>query len=250
MLVSDEFAVQALELHQLIIRILESRGCRFGLEKRTMSSGYDLTCELIGEKVFLRLSEGSGRHRYTTEELQDASAKGRSPSDWEWRGGQKVTWLLDGTESSLQFRWVAKKAELQALIPEICATCLYALEIQPAVRQARLEDEARRRREAEERDRQRRAAQSRREKVELGLEMAKEYESTLRLKAFLDHFEAERMLYQEPYPERIRVWVKTVREELDRNPPYLKGFGKAFHVPSWEPGPPEWWPREVAWTEP
>lgn len=248
MLVSDEFANQALELHQLIIRILESRGCRFGLEKRTMSPGYDLTCELFGEKVFLRLSESSGRHRFTAEELKEAMAEGRNSIDWEWRGGKKVTWILEGTESSLQFRWVERKADLVALIPEICATCLYTLEIQPSVRQTRMEDEVRRRREAGERERQRRAAQSRREQVELGLEMAKEYERTLRLKTFLDHFEAERMSYQEPYPERIRVWVQTVREELDRNPSYLREFGKAFHVTGWEPGPPNWWPQDVTWT--
>lgn len=132
-----------------------------------------------------------------------------------WLTGFKK--INSATESSLQFRWVEKKADLAALIPEICATCLYALDTQPAVRQTRLEDEARRRREAEERERQRRAAQSRREQVELGMEMTREYDRTLRLKAFLDHFEAERMLYQDPYPERIRVWVTTVREELDRN---------------------------------
>ena len=249
MLVSDESAEWALEMHQLLIRVLESRGCRLRLEKRPGSAGCDLACELAGEKVFLRFSESSGRYRFSVEEQDAARMAGQTPIEWEWRGGRKVTWSVEGTEYSLKHKWVLKKNELEAKIPEICATCLHFLESQPSVRQARLEDEARRKREAEESERRRRAAQARKEQLQLGIEMAAEFEKTQQLKRFLDYLDMKLLSYREPYPERIRVWVKTVREEVNRNPPYLKGFDQAFYLRSWDPSPPEWWPREIAWPE-
>ena len=249
MLISDENSEWALEMHQLLISILETKGCRFRLEKRPGSAGCDLACELAGEKVFLRFSENSGRYRFTAKELEDAKNNEQAPIEWEWRGGGKFTWSVDGTEYALKHQWLLKKAELEVAIPVICATCLYMLEAQPTIRQARLDDEERRRREAAEAERQRRAAQARIEQVQLGFEFAGEYEKTERLKAFLDYLDTQSMSYRDPYPERIKVWVSTVREEIKRNPPYLKEFGKAFHMRSWDPGPPDWWPPEIVWTE-
>lgn len=249
MLVSDESAQWALEMHQLLIWTLESRGCRLRLEKRPGNTGCDLACEFEGERVYLRFSESSGRYRFSAEEQDAARQAGQTSIEWEWRGGRKVTWSVEGTEFSLKQKLIVKKAELEGTIPEICATCLHFLELQPSVRQARLEEEARRKREAEENERRRRAAQARKEQVQLGFEMAEEFEKTQQLKRFLDYLDTKLLTYQESYPERIRIWVKTVREEVNRNPPYLKGFDQAFYVNNWNPGPPQWWPSGIEWPE-
>jgi len=111
------------------------------------------------------------------------------------------------------------------------------------VRQA---EEKRREQEAERQYKLRRQREARQEQLQRAFEASQEYAQERQLRRFLAVVEREADRFQEPYPERAKVWVQVVRAQLEAGSPWRSTLGECLTGPSWRPWPPEWWPSAEA----
>ncbi len=205
-----------------------------------------IDCVLGQERLKLSFREGYRRVKLTASEFAQAKAKESWAREWVYLPSGTFTLALQGSEHVLSKAWTGTQNKLTAFEDEIVATCLLLLESQPARREERLAEERRRRVEAERAERQRRIAQARREQLDRAFKAAEAHEKVERLERFLAVVESEMGHYNPPYDERVRGWLKVVREELERSNPYLEILTASLTVPSWASWPPEWWPAATA----
>lgn len=245
--VSDASAEWALAMHDKLMKSLSAMGCKFSLGQRHERDPIALICERKGEQMFFTFSEGCRRHELTEEELSAARKRNQWTNTWEWRPSGKFTWSIRGSEYSLDHQWAGKRPDIEAKLSGIVATCLDFLDRQPGIRSARLAAEARHRQEAEDRETQRRIATAKREQVERALEISQLYEEERRLKEYLDHLENTLPEFTVEFQRKLKGWLRTVRNELNEDPPHLRKLTETILQPFWHASQPDWWPLELSW---
>lgn len=246
--VSDESAVWAVSMHDKLIKSLSKLECRFFMEKRTERESIALTCELAEEKIYINFSEGYRKFIFASEVETADTKRPKGESEWEWRPSGRFSWSIRGAEYSIHYEWAGKRAEIEAKFPDIAASCLDLLERQPAVREARIAEETRRRIETENRERKQRNAAARREQLDNAIEIAQIYAKELELKAFLKHVESELPQYTADFQPKLTGWLAVVRDELESNPPHQLKLESSILQPYWRSDAPDWWPTDLPWS--
>lgn len=244
--VSDESAEWAVAMHDKLLKSLSALGCKFSLGQRLERDPISLVCELRDEKMFFTFSEGYRRYELTQDELTNAQKRNHWSNTWEWRPSGRFTWSVRGSEYSLHQEWVGKRSDIEAKLPGIAATCLELLDQQTGIRSARLAKEAQNRQDAEERERLRRIATARREQVERALEISQLYEKERSLTTFLDHLESSLPEFTKEIQPQLQGWLRTVRDELKKDPPHLRKLADTLFRPVWQTSQPDWWPSDLA----
>lgn len=245
--VSDESAEWALTMHDKLMKSLSATGCKFSSGQRNERDPIALVCERKDEQMFFTFSEGCRRHELTADELLAARKRNQWSNTWEWRPSGRFTWSIRGSEYSLAQQWAGKRPDIETKLPGIVAICLDFLDRQPGVRSERLATEARHRQDAEDRERQRRIATAKREQVEHALEISRLYEEELRLREFLNHLENTLPEFTVEFQRKLKGWLRTVRSELNEDPPHLRKLTETILQPFWHASQPDWWPLELSW---
>lgn len=245
--VSDESAEWALAMHDKLMKSLSAMGCKFSLGQRHERDPIALVCERKDEQMFFTFSEGCRRHELTEDELSAARKRNQWSNTWEWRPSGRFTWSIRGSEYSLDHQWAGKRTDIEAKLSGIVATCLDFFDRQPGIRSARLAAEARHRQEAEDRETQRRIATAKREQVKRALEISQLYEEDRKLKEYLDHLESTLPEFTVEFQRKLKGWLRTVRNELNEDPPHLRKLTETILQPFWHASQPDWWPSELSW---
>jgi hypothetical protein len=242
MTISKSSLAWALEIHDRAFKALVRAGAqvqRLAGKDREPST---IVCILRGEQAMLSFKEGYRRNEIDADELAKLRARDGWAQKYRYEPSGKFTWAITGTERSLARQWVGTRAQIEARLDEIVATCLDFLELQPAKRRERQSAEELRRMEVERAERRRLVAASRAEQLKNAFLAAEEFDRVDSLKRFLKVVEAELPDYREPYRERAKVWLSVVQEELARANPYEKIISECLTLPAWRTWPPAWWP--------
>jgi hypothetical protein len=154
----------------------------------------------------------------------------------------RISLSVQGTERIVQAAWSGTTEQLALKLGAIVATCVELMAQQPAHRQERQAEEKRREQEAERQYKLRRQREAREEQLKKAFEASQQYAQERQLRRFLAMVEREADRFQEPYPERAKVWLQVVRAQLDADSPWRHTLGDCLTGPSWRPWPPQWWP--------
>lgn len=245
--VAQENLEWTIDLHENLIRGLESAGVRCSGGRHPGNRELQLVCELHGEELHVGFSEGYRR--------RSAIASGRGPesdspgrtTDQAWEASGRFTWSMCGTEHSVAQKWSGTQTETDAKLPEVIAGCLTLLEAQPEVRAHRLANEERARQESSERERKRRRKEALGKQVEYAFSASRAYADEIALLEYLTILEMTLSDYREPFREKLSVWITAVRDELKRFPPHLQVLADSILGNRWNDDPPEWWPEDITW---
>jgi hypothetical protein len=153
----------------------------------------------------------------------------------------KYTIEFSGAEYRAQKSWQATADALERRLDEIVSTVDELATLQPMFRKEREDAAARAQLAAERREQVRRIAESRSDQVKRAFAMAEAQEKADRLRLFLDSLEARGVEYRDPYRER--VWLRVVREEVQKSDRVEAMLLESLSVPSWQSWPPPWWPE-------
>lgn len=199
---------------------------------------------LKGESFDIEFSEGYRRVPLTKEEIaRRTKESGYAPYSLnDTIASGKYTFRVTGTEHRARDEWQGTAEKLQTLLNDIVQRVIEMAALQPLFRTEREEAAANAQREAERREALRRVAEARSEQVKRAFAMAEEHERVVRLEEFLRFLDMHSAELQEPYAERLKVWLAVVREELSKKPPLDKLLLEVLTVPSWQKWPPNWWP--------
>ena len=165
---------------------------------------------------------------------------------WVYSPSGRISLSVQGAERIVQAAWSGTIEQLAAKLSSIVATCVELMAQQPARRQERQGEEKRQEREAERHYKLRRQREAREEQLKKAFEASQQYANERRLRRFLAMVEREADRFQEPYPERAKVWLQVVRAQLETACPWRLTLGDCLTGPSWRPWPPEWWPTSGA----
>ncbi|MCY1165777.1 hypothetical protein D9M73_56880 [compost metagenome] len=201
-----------------------------------------------GECFELRFSEGYRRVPLTAAEVAAyKKQKGYAPYRLnETVPSEKYTVTFTGSEYRANKAWQASRDGLERRLAEIVRTIDELATLQPLFRKEREEAAARAQRDAEQRERTRRATEARANQLKRAFAMAEAQERVDRLHSFLDSLERRGTEFQEPYRERLKVWLTVVRSELGNSDPIKAMLTESLSVPSSQTWPPEWWPEDLA----
>jgi len=201
---------------------------------------------LKAESFEVEFSEGYRRITLTTDEIAKRTKEtGHAPySLTETVPSGKYTFKVAGTEYQARGEWQGTAEKLQARLDEIVRRVIEMAALQPLFRTERERAAAAAQREAERREAERRTAEARADQVKRAFAMAEEHERVVRLQEFLRYLDMYSAEIQEPYAERLKVWLTVVRDELSKKPPLDKSLLEVLTVPSWQKWPPSWWPTD------
>lgn len=241
-----------LRFHSTVFAALEAAG--FKIARREAEEGRRqgsaksaaVVATLKQEAFELEFSEGYRRVPLSKEEIARRT-KDRGyvpPSGHDTVPSGKYTFRVTGTEYRARDEWQGTAEKLQARIDEIVRRIIELAALQPLFRREREQAAAAAQREAERRERERRVLEARAEQLKRAFAMAETQERVNRLEAFLRHLDQRTSELQDPYAERLRGWLKVVRQELTSHHPLDKLLLEALSVPSWQTWPPLWWPSE------
>jgi hypothetical protein len=222
---------------------LKEEGVRIDRSKRKDDRIAVLRLEKGGEELILSpVVEGYRRQPADAEELARAKEEHRWMDKWVYSPSGRISLSVQGTERIVQAAWSGTTEQLALKLGAIVATCVELMAQQPAHRQERQAEEKRREQEAERQYKLRRQREAREEQLKKAFEASQQYAQERQLRRFLAMVEREADRFQEPYPERAKVWLQVVRAQLEADCPWRHTLGDCLTGPSWRPWPPEWWP--------
>lgn len=246
-----------LRFHASVIAGLEASGFKIGRRKPEDAGRHGtgkaaaVVATLKTESFELEFSEGYRRVPLTKEEIAKRTKEtGYAPySQTETVPSGKYTFRVTGTEHRARDEWQGTAEKLQARLNEIVRRVIELAALQPLFRTEREQAAAAAQREAERREAERRITEARAEQVKRAFAMAEEHERVVRLEDFLRFLDTHSAELQEPYAERLKVWLTVVREELAKKPPLDRLLLEVLTVPSWQKWPPNWWPIAAGGTD-
>ncbi len=202
-----------------------------------------LKLQKVGEVlVFSPVAEGFRRQEIDADELAEIRRTDKFASKWKHSPSGRMSFSVQGTEGIVRATWSGTPTQLEPQLRLVVATCLELMAQQPGHRRERELAEEQRRQEAERQALLRRQHEARQEQLKRAFEAAQQYEQELVLRRFLEMIEREADRFQEPFPERAKVWLGVVRAQLDAASPWRKTLGHALLAHSWQSWPPDWWP--------
>ena len=234
----------ALRFADALLKGLIRAGVRIERSTRAGEHVATLQARMNGEVLEISpMVEGYRRLEIPEPELSEILTTDKWASKWRYSAAGRFSFGVRGTEPAVRTSWSGPPEKLEVLLPEIVAICVDLLKRQPGYRQARQVAETERQREVERQARIRRHAEARQKLLKTAFEAAKQYAQELELERFLTMIEREADRFRDPYPERAKVWVSVVREQLDEASPWRATLGQMLTVQSWESWPPPWWPE-------
>ena len=249
--VKDGFALVApIESMDWILRFvdalfkgLKQAGVRIERSKRADDRIAVLRLEKGGEELVLSpIVEGYRRRPADPEDSARAKEAHEWLDKWVYSPSGRISLSVQGSERIVQAAWSGTTKQLEPELGSIVATCVELMAQQPLHRQERLAEERRREQEAERQHKLRRQREARQEQLKKAFEASQQHAQERQLRRFLAMVEREADRFQEPYPERTKVWLQVVRAQLDAVSPWRGTLGGCLTGPSWKPWPPEWWP--------
>ena len=249
--VKDGFALVApIESMDWIVRFvdalfkgLKQAGVRIERSKRADDRIAVLRLEKGGEELLLSpIVEGYRRRPADPEDLARAKEAHEWLDKWVYSPSGRISLSVQGTERIVHAAWSGTTEQLAPKLGAIIATCVELMAQQPAHRQERQAEERRRKQEAERQYKLRRQREARQEQLKKAFEASQQCAQERQLRRFLAMVEREADRFQEPYPERAKVWLQVVRAQLEADCPWRHTLGDCLTGPSWRPWPPEWWP--------
>lgn len=186
--------------------------------------------------------ESFNRREVEPVELAELQRKDSWADKCHYTPSGRFSLSVQGTERIVHTRWAGTSPQLEARLGDIVATCVDLLQRQPAYRQEREAREAQRQQEAERQATRRRQEESRQKLLARAFEASQQHEQELALRRFLAMVEQLADDFQEPYPERAKVWLTVVRAQLEKASPWRCTLGEMLAGHSWQPWPPNWWP--------
>lgn len=241
-----------LRFHATILRGLSDSGMviarREQTEERTSGTARDPAIEatLNGETLTLSFSEGYRRIRLPTAELEKKRREHSWASEYETRPSGNFTFNVRGTEYQASKAWQGTQEKLQGKIDEIVRTALDFARLLPELRKDREAREAKARHDAEMQRLEQRRRTARSEQLKQAFLMMEADARVQQLKDFLGRLEKSIPELLSPFDQRLQVWLKVVRDELDTNCPVDALLRQSLVPPSWASWPPEWWPADFS----
>lgn len=245
--VAQEKLEWTIDVHENLIRGLESAGVRCSADKHPGNKELQLSCELEGEVLHVGFSEGYRRRAATASGRGPESDSPGHTTDQAWEASGRFTWSVCGTEHSVAQKWSGTQAEIDAKLTEVIAGCLTLLESQPEVRARRMDNEEKARQESAQRERARRRREALGKQVENAFNASRTYADETALLEYLTILEMTLSDYREPFREKLSVWITAVRDELKCFPPHLHVLADSIVGNRWNDDPPDWWPENVPW---
>jgi hypothetical protein len=205
---------------------LKEEGVRIDRSKRKDDRIAVLRLEKGGEELILSpVVEGYRRQPADAEELARAKEEHRWMDKWVYSPSGRISLSVQGTERIVQAAWSGTTEHLALKLGAIVATCVELMAQQPAHRQERQAEEKRREQEAERQYKLRRQREAREEQLKKAFEASQQYAQERQLRRFLAMVEREADRFQEPYPERAKVWLQVVRAQLEADCPWRHTLG-------------------------
>lgn len=242
--------IASLETMDWILRFVDAlfKGLRqqgVNIERTTLADERMATLRLQkgGEVLVLSpVAEGFRRQEIDADELVEIRRTDKFASKWKYSPSGRMSFSVQGTEAIVRANWSGAPAQLEPQLGLVVATCLELMAQQPGHRREREVAEEQRRQEAERQALLRRQDEARQEQLKRAFEAAQQYEQELALRKFLEMVEREADGFQEPFPERAKVWLQVVRAQLDAASPWRRTLGQCLLGHSWQSWPPQWWP--------
>jgi hypothetical protein len=226
---------------------LKQEGVRIERSKRNDDRIAVLRLEKDGEQLVLSpVVEGYRRRPADPQDLAQAKKEHEWMDKWVYSPSGRISVSVQGTERIVQAAWSGTTAQLEPKLGAMVATCLELMAQQPTHRLERQAEEKRREQEAEQQYRLRRQREARDEQLKMAFEASHQFAQERQLRRFLAMVERQADQFQEPYPERAKVWLQVVRAQLEAASPWRRTLGECLTGPSWRPWPPEWWPSPAA----
>lgn len=197
-----------------------------------------------GEAFEIEFSEGYRRIPLSQDELiRLTRERGHAPyQTYETVPSGKYTLKWTGTEHKARAEWQGTAEKLESRLGEIAEKMVELASLQPFFRQEREAAAARAQQEAERREAARRVTEARSDQLQRAFAMAEVHQRVEGLERFLRHLDKYASDLNEPFGERLKVWLEVVRRELAEHPPLDQHLHTALTVPSWQSWPPPWWP--------
>jgi len=200
----------------------------------------------LGDEAFsLKFSEGYRRIRLSPAEVAEKRKESSWASEYETKPSGNFTLSIQGTEYQASKSWQGTQEKLQGLLDEIVRTALLLPALQMRLRKERKATEADQQRAAEARAREQRRSEAQAEQLKQAFLMMEADARVQQLKSFLDRLEQRADDFQSPYDDRVKIWLKVVRNELAARNPADEILSRCVAVPSWTTWPPAWWPADT-----
>lgn len=197
-----------------------------------------------GECFAMEFVQGYHRKKLPATEYAKLRKEKSWASEYVYEAADRFSLRVKGTEYNASKTWEATGQKLREQLSEITHGILALVLLQGILRRERKAREEESRKRAEEEARARRSLQAREEVLKQALSIVETHDKIVRLREFLDELSVRCNDYVEPYNERIAVWIRVVREELERTDPVHVQLQASVDGPRWRSWPPEWWPED------
>ncbi|WP_144160667.1 hypothetical protein [Paraburkholderia sp. BCC1885] len=240
-----------LRFHATLLRSLSDGGMKIVRLENTEAtyarhrSGPAIEMRLGDETFSLKFSEGYRRIRLFPAEVAEKRKESSWASEYETKPSGNFTFSIQGTEYQASKTWQGTHEKLQGLLDEIVRTALLLPALQMRLRKERKASEADQQRAAEARAREQRRSEAHAEQLKQAFLMMEADARVQQLKSFLDRLEQRADDLQPPYDDRLKIWLKVVRNELAARNPVDEILSRCVAVPSWTTWPPAWWPIDI-----
>jgi hypothetical protein len=237
--------------HATLLRGLSDGGLKIARQESAEASyarrrsGPAIEMKLGDETFSISFSEGYRRIRLSPSEVAEKRKESSWASEYETKPLGNFTFNIQGTEYQASKAWQGTQEKLQGLLDEIVQTALLLPAVQTQLRKERKTREAEQQRAEEVRAREQRRSEAKAEQLKQAFLMMEADARVEQLKSFLDRLEQGTDNYQAPYDERLKVWLKVVRNELAARNPADEILSRCIAVPSWATWPPAWWPTDT-----
>lgn len=239
-----------LRFHDAFLKVLAAQGMKAEWKSgdRRARSREDQFPHVIlsksNESFRLEWVQGYRRIKLSDAEFLELKKEKSWASQYVYEAADRFSLRVTGSEYRSRKVWEFSAKKMQELLPDLVADVLAMVALQRDARAERERKEAEARKRAEEEASRQRKRQAREEILRQALGIAETHDRLVRLNAYLEDLEQRRQSFEEPFKERVGVWIRVVREELAQSDPEMTQLATSIKGASWRPWPPDWWPEE------
>lgn len=239
-----------LRFHDVFLKALAAQGMKAEWKSgdRRARSREDQFPQVVlsksNESFRLELVQGYRRIKLSEAEFLELKKEKSWASQYVYEAADRFSLRVTGSEYRSRQVWEFSAKKMQEQLPDLVAEVLAMVELQRDARAERERQEAAARKRAEEEADRKRKRQAREDVLRQALGIAETHDRLVRLKAYLEDLEQRRKSFEEPFRERVGVWIRVVREELAQSDPEIIELAASIKGASWRPWPPDWWPEE------